>query len=48
MDQPFIQIEGLRKSFGGQDVLRGVDMEIPRGQITVILGKSGEGKSVLL
>lgn len=48
MDQPFIQIQGLKKSFGGQEVLRGVDMDIPRGEITVILGKSGEGKSVLL
>jgi len=34
-------IEGLRKSFGGQPVLRGLDLEIPTGSITVIIGRSG-------
>src|SRR5467141_622967 len=41
-------IEGLRKSFGGQPVLRGLDLEIPTGSITVIIGRSGGGKSVFL
>lgn len=38
----------LKKSFDGQEVLRGLDLEIGTGQITVIVGPSGEGKSVLL
>lgn len=43
-----IAIEGLKKTFGRQTVLDGVNLEIPRGKITVIIGRSGEGKSVLL
>lgn len=43
-----IQLIDLYKSFNGQPVLRGVDLEIPAGKITVILGPSGEGKTVLL
>ncbi|MDA1000064.1 MAG: ABC transporter ATP-binding protein [bacterium] len=43
-----IEIEGLEKSFGENRVLRGVSLKIPAGRITVILGRSGEGKSVLL
>src|SRR5215470_16903923 len=36
------------KSFGGQLVLRGVDLDVPDGSITVIIGRSGGGKSVFL
>jgi len=43
-----IKIEGLQKSFGETDVLRGVDFEIPDGETVVIIGRSGGGKSVLL
>ncbi len=43
-----LHLEGVRKSFGGLDVLRGVDLQIHQGQTTVILGPSGCGKSVLL
>ena len=43
-----IEVRGLHKSFGELKVLRGVDLQIPKGQITVILGRSGVGKSVLL
>ena len=43
-----IDIENLSKAFNGQEVLRGVDLHIPRGKITVIMGGSGVGKSVLL
>jgi phospholipid/cholesterol/gamma-HCH transport system ATP-binding protein len=43
-----IEIRGLEKSFGGNHVLRGVDLQIGEGEITVIIGRSGEGKSVLL
>jgi phospholipid/cholesterol/gamma-HCH transport system ATP-binding protein len=43
-----IEIRGLHKSFGELKVLTGVDLQIPKGKITVILGRSGVGKSVLL
>jgi len=43
-----IKVEGLRKSFRGQQVLRGVDLEVPTGSITVIIGRSGGGKTVFL
>ena len=43
-----IKVQGLTKSFHGQPVLRGVDLEVPTGSITVIIGRSGGGKSVFL
>jgi phospholipid/cholesterol/gamma-HCH transport system ATP-binding protein len=43
-----IEVRGLRKAFGTQPVLRGVDLEVPTGSITVIIGRSGGGKSVFL
>ncbi len=43
-----IQIKNLYKSFDDQKVLEGVSLEIPTGTITVILGRSGGGKSVLM
>ncbi|EFL50113.1 ABC transporter related protein [Solidesulfovibrio fructosivorans JJ]] len=48
MTKPFIEIRGLKKAFSGQPVLRGVDMTVPEGEVTAVIGKSGEGKSVLL
>jgi phospholipid/cholesterol/gamma-HCH transport system ATP-binding protein len=44
----FIRYAGLHKSFGDKVVLRGVDLDIGRGQSVVVLGGSGSGKSVLL
>jgi len=43
-----IRVQGLRKSFHGQPVLQGIDLEVPDGSITVIIGRSGGGKSVFL
>jgi phospholipid/cholesterol/gamma-HCH transport system ATP-binding protein len=43
-----IKLVGVEKTLGGQRVLRGVDLEIPPGKLTTIIGRSGEGKSVLL
>jgi phospholipid/cholesterol/gamma-HCH transport system ATP-binding protein len=43
-----IEIVNLTKSFGGHKVLDGINLTMPTGQITVVIGKSGVGKSVLL
>jgi phospholipid/cholesterol/gamma-HCH transport system ATP-binding protein len=43
-----IRVESLRKSFGGQPVLKGVDLDVARGEIVIIIGQSGGGKTVLL
>jgi len=43
-----ISIKGLKKSFGSQHVLRGVDLDLYQGENLVVLGRSGMGKSVLI
>lgn len=48
MEEKAIQIVDLHKSFGTQKVLNGINLEIEKGKTTVIIGKSGGGKSVLL
>jgi phospholipid/cholesterol/gamma-HCH transport system ATP-binding protein len=43
-----LKLVGVTKTLGGQPVLRGVDLTVPEGKLTTIIGRSGEGKSVLL
>lgn len=43
-----VQVRGLRKSFNNHEVLKGVDFEVKPGEIFVLMGPSGSGKSVLL
>ncbi len=43
-----LQVRGLRKSYGGQEILHGLDFEVRPGEIFVLMGPSGSGKSVLL
>lgn len=45
---PIVSIEGLRKSFGANEVLKGIDLHVQRGEVVAIIGKSGSGKSTLL
>lgn len=48
MSTPLIQFENVSKSFGDNTVLSEINLSIYRGEITSVIGKSGEGKSVLL
>lgn len=47
-DQPVISIKGLYKSFGDLHVLKGIDLDVYKGENVVVLGRSGTGKSVLI
>jgi phospholipid/cholesterol/gamma-HCH transport system ATP-binding protein len=46
--QPAIELHQVHKAFGAQKVLQGVDLAVPPGETTVIIGRSGSGKSVIL
>jgi phospholipid/cholesterol/gamma-HCH transport system ATP-binding protein len=48
MESDPIVVKGLKKSFGEQQVLKGVDLSVAKSEILSVLGKSGTGKSVLL
>jgi len=43
-----VVIQGLVKRFGAQEILSGVDLEVPKGEVVVIVGPSGSGKTTLL
>jgi phospholipid/cholesterol/gamma-HCH transport system ATP-binding protein len=47
-DAPLLVVRGLHVRFGKQDVLRDINLTIPRGQTLVVIGESGCGKTVLL
>ncbi|MET1056135.1 MAG: ATP-binding cassette domain-containing protein [Pedobacter sp.] len=47
-NNPVISIRGLQKAFGSLHILRGVDLDVYRGENLVVLGRSGTGKSVLI
>ena len=47
-DETVIHIKGLKKSFGSNDVLKNINLDVKRGENVVILGKSGTGKSVTI
>lgn len=45
---PMLEVHGLHKAFGDNEVLRGIDLTVPAGSTLVILGGSGSGKTVLM
>ncbi len=47
-DEILIKVSGLKKSFGEIEVLKGIDVEIRRGEVVVVIGPSGSGKSTFL
>jgi len=45
---PALRLRGVRKSYDGAEVLHGIDIDVPRGEIHAILGENGAGKSTLM
>jgi polar amino acid transport system ATP-binding protein len=48
MSQPMVKAEGVHKRFGSVEVLKGISMEVARGEVVCLLGASGSGKSTFL
>jgi polar amino acid transport system ATP-binding protein len=48
MTSPIVNIQSLRKRFGSNEVLKGIDLQVAPGEVIAIIGKSGSGKSTLL
>jgi polar amino acid transport system ATP-binding protein len=47
-DGPMVKAEGVRKSFGHHEVLKGIDLEVARNEVMCVIGPSGSGKTTLL
>src|SRR3989338_1351441 len=45
---PMVQIEGLKKNYGTKQAVKGIDLEIPEGQLFVLVGPNGAGKTTTL
>ena len=48
MSEKIIEVKGLKKSFKGQSVLKGIDIDINKGDVLCVIGASGSGKSTFL
>jgi D-xylose transport system ATP-binding protein len=46
--EPLLRLRDINKSFGAVHVLRGVDLDVPLGQVTALVGDNGAGKSTLI
>jgi ABC-type polar amino acid transport system ATPase subunit len=47
-DRPMVRLDGVRKSFGDNLVLDGIDLSVALGEVLVVIGPSGSGRSTLL
>ena len=47
-NEPKIKVQGLRKAFGDNEVLKGIDLEVEPGEVICVIGPSGSGKSTFL
>ena len=47
-DDTVVSLRGIRKRFGGNDVLNGIDLDVRKGEVLAVLGSSGSGKTTLL
>jgi polar amino acid transport system ATP-binding protein len=48
VSEPVLELHGVHKRFGTLEVLRGIDLTVPKGSVVCVLGPSGSGKSTLL
>ena len=48
MAEPLLKLDGIHKRFGTLEVLRGLDLEVTRGEVLCVIGPSGSGKSTML
>ncbi|HEX3242592.1 MAG TPA: amino acid ABC transporter ATP-binding protein [Solirubrobacterales bacterium] len=48
MAEPLLKLDGIHKRFGNLEVLRGIDLEVGRGEVVCVIGPSGSGKSTML
>ncbi len=48
MAEPLLKLDGIHKRFGTLEVLRGIDLEVTRGEVLCVIGPSGSGKSTML
>jgi polar amino acid transport system ATP-binding protein len=46
--EPLLEVRGLQKKYGGNEILKGVDFSLSQGQVKAVLGSSGSGKSTML
>ena len=46
--KPIIEVKDLKKSFGTLQVLKGINTEVQKGEVVVVIGPSGSGKSTFL
>ena len=47
-DEALLQVRGLKKHFGHLEVLRGIDIDIHKGEVVAVIGPSGSGKSTFI